>query len=220
MKLPIYIDSPLASDATDIFKIHPECFDDETSAIQAGGIFPFLEGEGVRFMRSVEESKSLDKINYPAIIIAASGMVEYGRIVHHVFNNIEDDRNLLLAIGYMAENTLGRRLIEGAKEVNIFDEVKQVKMQVETFNAFSGHADRKGLLEFAANCGNPKQIFLVHGEKEGMDALASGMAELPNLHDTSIIAPAPGDIYDVLTGKKCEKSPERNIQCNGIVCKI
>lgn len=220
MKLPIYIDSPLASDATDIFKIHPECFDDETSAIQAGGIFPFLEGEGVRFMRSVEESKSLDKINYPAIIIAASGMVEYGRIVHHVFNNIEDDRNLLLAIGYMAENTLGRRLVEGAKEVNIFDEVKQVKMQIEIFNAFSGHADRKGLLEFAENCGNPKQIFLVHGEKEGMDALASGMAELSNLHGTSIVAPAPGDIYDVIPGKKCEKSPERNIQCNGIVCKI
>lgn len=143
MKLPIYIDSPLASDATDIFKIHPECFDEEAQSVEAGGLFPFLEGEGVRFMRSVEESKSLDKINYPAIIIAASGMVEYGRIVHHVANNIEDERNLLLAIGYMAENTLGRKLVEGAKEVNIFDEVKQVKMQIEIFNAFSGHADRK-----------------------------------------------------------------------------
>lgn len=220
IKLPIYIDSPLASDATDIFKIHPECFDDDTKALEAGGVFPFLEGEGVRFMRSVEESKSLDKINYPAIIIAASGMVEYGRIVHHVANNIEDERNLLLAIGYMAENTLGRKLVEGAKEVHIFDEVKQVKMQIEIFNAFSGHADRKWLLEFAANCGNPKQIFLVHGEKESMDALASGMAELPNLKDTTITAPAPGDIFDVRTGKKCEKSPERNMECNGIVCKI
>lgn len=220
MKLPIYVDSPLATGATDIFKIHPECFDEEILNASDEGLFPFLEGEGVRFTRSVEESKGLDRINYPAIIIAASGMVEYGRIVHHVANNIEDEKNLLLCIGYMAENTLGRKLLEGATEVNIFDEPKKVKMQIAVFNAFSGHADRKGLLEFAANCGNPKQIFLVHGEKESMDALASGMKELPNLKETTITAPAPGDIYDVLPGKKCEKSPERNMQCNGIVCKI
>lgn len=220
MKLPIYVDSPLASGATDIFKIHPECFDAEILNAGAEGLFPFLEGEGVRFTRSVEESKGLDRINYPAIIIAASGMVEYGRIVHHVANNIEDEKNLLLAIGYMAENTLGRKLLEGAKEVTIFDEVKQVKMQIEVFNAFSGHADRKGLLEFAENVGTPQQIFLVHGEKEGMDALTSGMKELSNLKDTTITAPAPGDIYDVVHGKLCKKSPERNMQCNGIVCKI
>ncbi len=143
MKLPIYIDSPLATGATDIFKIHPECFDQEVLEAKDEGLFPFLEGEGVRFVRSVEESKGLDRINYPAIIIAASGMVEYGRIVHHVANNIEDSRNLLLAIGFMAENTLGRKLLEGATEVTIFDEVKKVKMQIAVFNAFSGHADRK-----------------------------------------------------------------------------
>lgn len=143
MKLPIYIDSPLATGATDIFKIHPECFDQEVLEAKDEGLFPFLEGEGVRFVRSVEESKGLDHINYPAIIIAASGMVEYGRIVHHVANNIEDSRNLLLAIGFMAENTLGRKLLEGATEVTIFDEVKKVKMQIAVFNAFSGHADRK-----------------------------------------------------------------------------
>jgi metallo-beta-lactamase family protein len=220
MKLPIYVDSPLATSATDIFKIHPECFDEEILNATDEGLFPFLEGEGVRFTRSVEESKGLDRINYPAIIIAASGMVEYGRIVHHVANNIEDEKNLLLCIGYMAENTLGRKLLEGATEVNIFEETKQVKMQIAVFNAFSGHADRKGLLEFAANCGTPKQIFLVHGEKEGMDALESGMKELPNLKDTTITAPAPGDIYDVVAGKLCKKSTERNMECNGIVCKI
>lgn len=97
----------------------------------------------MRFTRSVEESKGLDRINYPAIIIAASGMIEYGRIVHHVANNIEDEKNLLLCIGYMAENTLGRKLLEGATEVKIFDEIKQVKMQIAIFNAFSGHADKK-----------------------------------------------------------------------------
>lgn len=220
MKLPIYVDSPLASGATDIFKIHPECFDKEILDAGEEGLFPFLEGEGVRFTRSVEESKGLDRINYPAIIIAASGMVEYGRIVHHVSNNIEDEKNLLLVIGYMAENTLGRKLLEGAKEVTIFDEVKQVKMQIAIFNAFSGHADRKGLLEFAEHCGNPKQIFLVHGEKEAMDALTSGMKELSNLRDTTITAPAPGDIYDVISWKLCKKSTERNMQCQGIVCKI
>ncbi len=220
MKLPIYVDSPLATGATDIFKIHPECFDEEILNAGEEGLFPFLEGEGVRFTRSVEESKGLDRINYPAIIIAASGMVEYGRIVHHVANNIEDEKNLLLCIGYMAENTLWRKLLEGATEVNIFDEPKQVKMQIEVFNAFSGHADRKGLLEFAEHCGNPKQIFLVHGEKEAMDALNSGMKELQNLKDTTITAPAPGDIYDIRVGRKCEKNPTRNMQCNGIVCKI
>ncbi len=220
VKLPIYVDSPLATSATDIFKIHPECFDEEILNATEEGLFPFLEGEGVRFTRSVEESKGLDRINYPAIIIAASGMVEFGRIVHHVANNIEDERNLLLVIGYMAENTLGRKLVEGATQVNIFDEPKEVKMQIATFNAFSGHADRKGLLEFAEHCGNPKQIFLVHGEKEGMDALSSGMKELPNLANTTITAPAPGDIYDVVAGKLCKKSPTRNMECNGIVCKI
>ena len=220
MKLPIYVDSPLATGATDIFKIHPECFDEEILNAGEEGLFPFLEGEGVRFTRTVEESKGLDRINYPAIIIAASGMVEYGRIVHHVAANIEDPKNLLLVIGYMAENTLGRKLLDGATEVNIFDEVKQVKMQIAIFNAFSGHADRKGLLEYAENVGTPKQIFLVHGEKDSMDALASGMKELSNLKDTTIIAPAPGDIYDVVAGKLCKKSPERNMQCNGIVCKI
>jgi predicted metal-dependent RNase len=95
-----------------------------------------------------------------------------------------------------------------------------VKMQIEVFNAFSGHADRKGLLEFAENCWTPKQIFLVHGEKEGMDALTSGMKELSNLKDTTITAPAPGDIYDVVAWKLCKKSSERNMECHGIVCKI
>jgi len=220
MKLPIYVDSPLATSATEIFKIHPECFDEEILNATEEWLFPFLEGEGVRFTRSVEESKGLDRINYPAIIIAASGMVEYGRIVHHVSNNIEDEKNLLLAIGYMAENTLGRKLLEWAKEVKIFDEIKQVKMQIEVFNAFSGHADRKWLLEFAEHCGNPTQIFLVHGEKVGMDALESGMKELSNLQNTAIVAPAPGDIYDVVAGKKCVKSTKRNMECHGIVCKI
>lgn len=220
MKLPIYVDSPLATSATEIFKIHSNCFDEELVNATEEWLFPFLEWEGVRFTRSVEESKGLDRINYPAIIIAASGMVEFGRIVHHVANNIEDERNLLLCIGYMAENTLGRKLVEGATEVNIFDEPKQVKMQIATFNAFSGHADRHGLLEYAAHCGTPKQIFLVHGEQEAMEALKTGMHELPNLKDTSIVSPAPGDIYDVVAGKLCKKSPERNMQCNGIVCKI
>lgn len=220
MKLPIYVDSPLATSATDIFKIHPECFDEELTTARSEWLFPFLEWDGVRFTRSVEESKNLDNITYPAIIVAASGMVEYWRIVHHVSNNCEDDRNLLLAIGYMAENTLGRKLIEWAREIRVFDEIKPVRMHIEIFNAFSGHADRNGLLDFAANIGNPKQIFLVHGEKEGMDALKSGMQELPNLTNTKISIPEPGEIYDLLPGKKWEKSLEKNLKCNGIVCKI
>lgn len=147
-------------------------------------------------------------------------MCEYGRIVHHIANGIEDEKNLLLAIGFMAENTLGRKLVQGDKEVFIHDEKKIVRAQVEIFNAFSGHADRKGLLEYAENCGNPKQIFLVHGEIESMDALKSGLKELPNLTTTDITNPAPGDIYDVVAGKLCKKNPHRNLKCEGIVCKI
>ena len=147
-------------------------------------------------------------------------MCEYGRIVHHIANSIEDERNLLLVIGFMAENTLGRKLVEGQKEVMIHDEKKIVRAHIEIFNAFSGHADQKGLLEYAGNCGTPKQIFLVHGEVESMDALNIKLKELPNLVSTEITKPAPGDIYDVIKGKLCKKSPEKNMQCQGIVCKI
>lgn len=220
MKLPIYVDSPLATKATDIFKIHPECFDDELLTATGEGLFPFLEGDGIRFTRTVEESKALDHINYPAIIIAASGMCEYGRIVHHIANNIEDEKNLLLIIGFMAEHTLGRKLVEGQKEVIIHDKPVTVRSKIAIFNAFSWHADRHGLLEYAENCGTPKQIFLVHGEVESMEALKEGMKELPNLKDTSIIHPAPGDIYDVVGGKLCKKNPKKNMECEGIVCKI
>jgi metallo-beta-lactamase family protein len=220
MKLPIYVDSPLATRATDIFRIHPECFDDELLSATSEWLYPFLEGDGIRFTRSVEESKWLDKINYPAIIIAASGMCEYGRIVHHIANNIEDEKNLLLIIGFMAEHTLGRKLVDGQKEIFILDEKRIVRSQIAIFNAFSGHADRHGLLEYAGNCGNPKQIFLVHGELESMEALKSGLKELPNLAHTAIEHPAPGEIYDVIGGKLCKKSPKRNMECQGIVCKI
>ncbi len=220
MKLPIYVDSPLATSATDIFRIHPECFDEELLNANGEGLYPFLEGDGIRFTRSVEESKGLDKITYPAIVIAASGMCEYGRIVHHIANNIEDERNLLLIIGFMAENTLGRKLVEWQKEVTIHDEKKTVRSQISIFNAFSGHADRHGLLEYAGNCGNPKQIFLVHGELESMEALKSGLKELPSLANTAIEHPAPGDIYDVVAGKLCKKNPHRNLECEGVVCKI
>lgn len=142
-KLPIIVDSPLATSATDIFRIHPECFDEELTRANGEGLYPFLEGDGIRFTRSVEESKAIALLTEPSIIIAASGMCEYGRIVHHIANSIEDERNLLLVIGFMAENTLGRKLVQGDKEVTIHDEKRKVRAHIEIFNAFSGHADRK-----------------------------------------------------------------------------
>ena len=111
-KIPIIVDSPLATSATDIFRIHPECFDEELTKANGEGLYPFLEGDGIRFTRSVEESKAIALLMEPSIIIAASGMCEYGRIVHHIANSIEDERNLLLVIGFMAENTLGRKLVQ------------------------------------------------------------------------------------------------------------
>ncbi len=118
--LPIFVDSPLASSATEIFRIHPECFDDSVNQMLEQGADPFCDEQSVQFTKTVEESKALNDYPGPAIIISASGMCEFGRIRHHLANNISDPNNLILIVGYMAENTLGRKLVEHENPVNIF----------------------------------------------------------------------------------------------------
>lgn len=167
-ELPIYVDSPLAVEATNIFRNHPECFDRETERIfLEGGNDPFGFGR-LKYLSTVDQSKELNEKNEPMIIISASGMAEGGRILHHLANNIQNKNNLILFVGYAAENTLARKIMEGNERVNILGEEYKVKCEIKTMDYFSAHADQKELLDYLRL--NPvnrlKNIFLVHGEED------------------------------------------------------
>ncbi len=165
---PIYVDSPLAVKATEVFRMHPECFDRETNRIFMHDKNDPFGFERLKYIRDVEESKELNSVPGPFMIISASGMAEAGRILHHMRNNIQDSNNLLLFVGYAAEHTLARKLMDGAKEVSILDDVFKVKCEIKQMDYFSGHADKNDLLEYL-KLSPPKvlkNIFLVHGEEE------------------------------------------------------
>ncbi|MCK5460605.1 MBL fold metallo-hydrolase [Candidatus Gracilibacteria bacterium] len=214
---PIFIDSPLAVNATEIFQLHPECFDEEMNKLLEEGKDPFADNNGVQFIQSVEESKALNKFPGSAIIISASGMCEFGRIRHHLANNISDEKNLLLIVGWMAQNTLGRKLLEGENPINLFGKSHNVKIETQIYNAFSGHADQKGLLDFAQNTGTPKNVFLVHGEISQQNVLKQKMKDLENMKNTEIIIPEFGDIYELNTDGKFFRSHEVNHICKELV---
>jgi len=168
--LPIFIDSPLSVNVTEVFKLHPECFDPETRKFldDHGEVFGF---DGVRFVTAREESMRLNDLAGPAVIIASSGMCEAGRIVHHLRNNIEDDRNTILIVGFQAQHTLGRRIVERRPRVKIHGVDRDLRARVEVLNAFSAHADKNELLAFALACGpETKHFYLVHGEPEQQQA--------------------------------------------------
>ncbi|MFA7271489.1 MAG: MBL fold metallo-hydrolase, partial [Candidatus Omnitrophota bacterium] len=168
--VPIYVDSPLATDITEVFEYHTDYLDKETrQAITKGDSpFGFLN---LKFIRDQKESKSLNTDRRPMIIIAGSGMCESGRILHHLQNNIEDSRNMVLVVGYMARDTLGRRIVDREKIVRIFGIEYELNAEVVIINAMSGHADKDELLEFVTACLPLKRIFLVHGEEEQSQAL-------------------------------------------------
>lgn len=167
-EIPIYVDSPLALKATEVFKDHPECFDRETNRIfLESGDDPF-GFKRLKYITTVEQSKELNEIKDPMIIISASGMAEGGRVLHHLANNISNPKNLILFVGYAAEHTLARKIMDGMDKVNILGEEYSVKAQIKKMDYFSGHADQKELIEYLSL--NPtkklKNIFLVHGEEE------------------------------------------------------
>jgi metallo-beta-lactamase family protein len=168
--VPIYVDSPLATDITEVFEYHTDYLDKETrQAINKGDSpFGFLN---LKFIRDQKESKALNADKRPMIIIAGSGMCESGRILHHLQNNIEDSRNMILVVGYMARDTLGRRIVDREKIVRIFGIEYELNAEVVIINAMSGHADKDELLEFVTGCLPLKRIFLVHGEEEQSQAL-------------------------------------------------
>ena len=176
--VPIFVDSPLSVNTTEVFKIHPECFDKETLKYILQNEDPFGFGR-LKYIRSVEESKKLNDLRDPCVIIAASGMCEGGRILHHLANNIQDPRHTVLVIGFMAEHTLGRRIVERQPEVKIFGELYPLKAEVAILNAFSSHAGQDELVEYTKtlNKGKLKRIFLVHGELQQAQQLSQKLSE-------------------------------------------
>jgi metallo-beta-lactamase family protein len=179
-KIPIYVDSPMATNATAIFRVHQECYDDETrQAFLDHHKNPFGFNE-LRYIADVEESKRLNTLKEPAIIISSSGMCEAGRILHHLANNIENPKNTILIVGFMAEDTLGRKIKEEQAEVRILGDTYKLKAEVVTMNAFSAHADYSEILEYISRMNynklsermaKPKEIFLVHGEPDAQSNL-------------------------------------------------
>ena len=163
--IPIYVDSPLAVNATDVFRMHPECFDIETLRYLHNDNDPFGFGR-LKYIRKVEHSKELNNKKEPCVIIAASGMCEGGRILHHLANNVEETHNTVLIAGFMAEHTLGRRLVERRPEVKIFGETFKLNAEVVILNSFSAHAGQDELLEYIGTMDKRKlkHIYLVHGE--------------------------------------------------------
>ncbi len=177
--VPVYVDSPLAVNATEIFKMHPECFDKETQAfIQADRHHTALGFERLTYIRSVEESKALNNRKDPMIIIAASGMAETGRILHHLRNNISNPKNTILIVSWQAPNTLGRRLADREPRVRIFGEEFEVKAEVATIGGLSAHAGQDFLVEYGLRVkGSARQVFLVHGEPTPAQMLSEKLVE-------------------------------------------
>ncbi|MEK7528326.1 MAG: MBL fold metallo-hydrolase [Patescibacteria group bacterium] len=193
-EIPIFVDSPLAVNVTDIFKNHPECLDKATwDEFLHNQKNPFGFGR-LRYITEVEDSKALSGHNGPAIIISAAGMAEHGRILHHLKNNVEDPKNTILIVGYMAENTLGRKIFDREKVVNIFGEPYHLRANVVVMDAFSAHADRSDLLDFIAHIKGLKKIFLVHGEE------TQGLTFCDILNEEGykdVCVPKLGESYDI-----------------------
>ena len=170
-RLPVYVDSPLAVNATEIFGVHPECFDDQLNEYLLIDDNPF-GFKNLTYVRKVEVSKSLNDTNDPCIIISSSGMANAGRVRHHIYNSIENKRNGILIVGYCSPETLGGQLRAGRKEVRIFGEELTVRAEVTIMDSFSAHADRGEIAAHLANQKSVKKVFLVHGEIDRMNALA------------------------------------------------
>jgi len=195
-EIPIYVDSPMACSAMDVFRAHPELFDREAyHHFINDGYSPFAP-KGFACIRRAEASKRLNDLTDPHIIIAASGMAEGGRILHHLRNNIGDPKTMLLFVGFAAPYTLARRIMDGDKQVRIFGEEHTVKAEVRIMPYFSGHADRNGLLEFAS-VNSPdrlKKIFLVHGEVDQAQPLKKALHEKGF---NTVHIPAPGEEFNL-----------------------
>lgn len=203
MRVPVYVDSPLAISATEVFKENEDLFDDETKAIMERGDNP-LEFPGLKFTRTADESKALNERDEPSIIISASGMCEVGRIKHHLKHNIWNPKSTILFVGYQAPGTLGRTIVDGAKTVKIFGEEFSVRARIEYIEGYSGHADQEWLLNFVYSfIKKPKHIFLVHGEPKGQMVLKDKIVETANI---PVTIPGFGEKYTLDENLKVESN--------------
>lgn len=193
-KIPIYVDSPLSVNATEVFRLHPECFDFETSRYLVENKDPF-GFNSLRYIKDVEDSKQLIDVEGPYMVISSSGMVEAGRILHHVKNNCENPDNIILIVGFNAEHTLGRRIVNREPYIKIFGEQCQLNAEVVEFNSLSAHADQQEILDYVNQFDKSRlnNIFLVHGEFDSQDVLRNKMLELGfrNIH-----IPERGQIFE------------------------
>lgn len=181
-RIPTYVDSPLGVHLTEVFSNHPECFDEETAALFTNRHEDPFGFQNLTFVSSVEDSRALNSMPGPAIIIASAGMMDAGRILHHLKNGIGDPKNTILIVGYQGRGTLGRAVLEGAKGVRLFHEWHEVQAQVTKMNAFSAHADQAELVDFVARTPELKRVIIVHGENNAREGLAQVLKEkLPHL---------------------------------------
>jgi metallo-beta-lactamase family protein len=192
--VPVFIDSPLAVNATEVFRMHPECFDKEARAFdrETGDM---LGGKFVTYVRSVQESKAINNRRKPCVVIAASGMCEAGRILHHLKNGVTSPKNTILIVGFQAAHTLGRRIVEREKHVRIFNEKKRLRAEVVVLNGFSAHADRDELHDVISPIApNVRTAFLVHGEPDQMEAMSAWMKSDGFRH---VVSPARGQTWRI-----------------------
>ena len=214
MKAPVYVDSPLAISATEVFKENMDLFDEETQEEIKKGDHP-LEFPGLKFTVTSDESKALNENPEPCIIISASGMCEVGRIKHHLKHNLWNPNSTILFVGYQAPGTLGYSIVNGAKKVKIFGEEIAVNARIEYIEGYSGHADQDGLMNFVYSfIKKPKQVFLIHGEEESQEVLGE---KIENEAELPVIIPNYGETYELnvdedvkLTHKIDKKLPVNN----------
>jgi len=174
--IPVYVDSPLTVNITEVFRLHADSFDDDIRAVMEQSGDPF-QLRHIEYIRNVEASKALNDRKEPAVILSAAGMCEHGRILHHLRNNCEDEKNTILIIGFQAKHTLGRRIVEREPEIKIFGITHKLEAHVKTLNSLSAHAGRSDLLEFGKRFKDrAERILLVHGEDTALEALKSGLA--------------------------------------------
>lgn len=198
--IPVYIDSPLAINATEIFRNNLDCYDEEAREYIKNGNNP-LDFPNLKFTKTAEESKELNFKDEEMIIISASGMCEAGRIKHHLKHNLWRPESTILFVGFQAEGTLGRRLVEGVEKVKIFGEEIKVKARIESVQGYSGHADHDGIINWLDHFKNkPKKIFIVHGEGERQEILSNSIKKEYNI---DCVIPGRGDSYE-LTYKEAE----------------
>ncbi len=194
--IPIYVDSPLSVNITQIFRIHPECFDAEirNEILQRHDPFGF---EQLEYISNVNDSKDLNDQKGPMMIISSSGMCEAGRILHHLANNIENARNTIMITGYCADHTLGKRIVEKDPEVPIFGEKYKLKAEVAVMNSLSAHADRDELMNYIKQFNHDRlqNIFLVHGDYDQQQKLSDGLKT--ELGFSNITIPQSGDVIEI-----------------------